>query len=1053
MNATVLSLVLATVFAPPAKTSAERSTRIYVRTTPPGASIVLDGKELGTSDGLFLVPPGVRKITLEMDGFDPETKNFDVKEGWITRVEVQMVKKKGDADTAKPPHSTSVRLSPFQVLPVHFDAKGTPIFDGKPAAMEDIRDKISRLENPECISVQLRFPSGTPFSKCQEIMAEASEWQKDLGLKEVVLAMQSEEDISLAQAEQLLQEYKEELAKKLTRYGENHPEIVRLKASIRATEDRIERLEVETVSKRHLNSPAAVVERFFEAVRIGDDEKAASLFTPAARAQVAQLGYQVAPKASDAATFDVVKVTSTDDHATVVATWTDHGRTDRMAWLVRSGTDGWRISGMEATVLPGEPPLVLDFENLAESMKKIRELRETIQNQSTPPDPGMPEEAEASTDRDDLSSMNEERSLPLGFRKRMAEVRNSQLQKAKEAAVKKLDARFEDEFELAVRAGRGKLTDQEKESLKPNHPLLGQLADPNTSKLIRFFAKLPDEIHEQLKKEGHVKWRFPDLSEQNQKVVRDIIRLNINMAKLQGTSQPGLSLEALQDSQVGFAVVSVESASQKVVSWFVLFPEFPNPIWVTVVNARAAGTPPYFQAHLRDLPLLREKPKTALPDETRAEARKIHLPDADTKDTPVVLDLASGEMLMPPPSHGDGAMEHFTKLGKGDIGVDHGLFCLRGGKIQEMKDGAFRPREDDGRSGDATLYRLPALPCELLVTTAEKRQYVVMVLAETEGRGLELEYREHRGGTGSLKATMPGYGTNALNTLDAEARSKYVKVKAQLEMLGEAVEKYREDMGSSVHALFGLTKPPADPKLNVAHLDRWAGPYLKTEDGHLPKDPWGSSFWYSTDADRYGFQICSPGPDGDHGTVDDIVFPGSGREPSPNKAPHGREASSVDEGVLEFRVAANEEEAKALSEDGANLGWYDSVMDSNNSLVTREQGRRSQVLLWQTPEKSMTASDNGKNKWSVIQVSVIAEPNKPGCIGVVFDAEGGRQLKKLTAENTMRRLAMLVDGCVVSCPTVRSAIGPRVEITGDFSKAELNRLATALQAGMEPSRP
>lgn len=747
MNATVLSLVMATVFAPPAKTSAERSTRIYVRTTPPGASIVLDGKELGTSDGLFLVPPGVRKITLEMDGYDPETKSLDVKDGWITRVEVQMV-------------------------------------------------------------------------------------------------------------------------------------------------------------------------------------------------------------------------------------------------------------------------------------KKGREAGDTTQG---PVGPDLP---------------------------------TTQLQKAKEASDGKFDVPFEDEFELAVRAGQDKLTDQEKESLKQqNHPLLGQLADPNTSKLIRFFAKLPDEIHEQLKKAGHVKWRFPDLSEENQKVVHDIIWLNTNMAKQQGTSQPGLSLEALQDSEVGFAVVAMEGASQKVVSWFVLFPEFPNPIWVTVVNAKAAGTPPYFQAHLRNLSLLREKPETAPPEEARAEVRKIHLPDADTKDTPVVLDLASGDMLNPPPSHGAAAMDHFTKLGKGDIGVDHGLFCLRGGKIEEVKEGAVRPHEVDGQMGDASLYLLPELPCELLVTTAEKRQYLVRVLEETDEGGLRIEYQEQSEAqveSDAAESASTDATTPVRKGVDADTRMKLQEAKAQVALLDTAMERYRLDLDEYPKLLEWLIQQP----IGVENSDRWNGPYLKTPNGAIPVDPWGNAYKCirgGAGPDRY-LGIGSRGPDGQFETPDDVVTfdPADSGLPTPVSD----RAQSTDvrwekppEGILEFRIAANKEEAKSFSEDGTDLGWYDSVMDNTDNLVTREHGRRTQVLLWQTPEKSMTRNDGEKKKWRVIEVSVIAEPDKPGRIGVVFDEEGGRQLKKLTAGNVNRHMAMLVDGRVVSCPMIRSAIGPRVEITGNFSKAELNRLATALQAGMEPSRP
>lgn len=128
-----------------------------------------------------------------------------------------------------------------------------------------------------------------------------------------------------------------------------------------------------------LEPPAAAVAEFLDAVRVGDDGKAASMFTPAARTQVVQLGYQVAPTKSDTATFTVGKVEYLKGGgARVAATWTDYGKTDEMLWMLRSGTEGWRIAGMAAVVFAGEPPLLLDFENLEEAMNKLRMLQETI---------------------------------------------------------------------------------------------------------------------------------------------------------------------------------------------------------------------------------------------------------------------------------------------------------------------------------------------------------------------------------------------------------------------------------------------------------------------------------------------------------------------------------------------------------------------------------------------------------------------------------------------------------------------------------------------------
>jgi hypothetical protein len=176
-------------------------------------------------------------------------------------------------------------------------------------------------------------------------------------------------------------------------------------------------------------------------------------------------------------------------------------------------------------------------------------------------------------------------------------------------------ASFGGEFSLAVRAGRDQLTGPErKDLLAANHPLLFQLADPNTVKLLQLFAKLPDASHGQLQSESYLKWNVADLDAGRQQVLRDLIQLNLDMAARQGApANPAFSLKALARAQTGFAVVSIEGTDQTVVSWYVLWPELSDPTWVTVVNARAAGTPPYFQAHMQRLPLLRTLETSALP--------------------------------------------------------------------------------------------------------------------------------------------------------------------------------------------------------------------------------------------------------------------------------------------------------------------------------------------------------------------------------------------------------------------------------------------------------
>lgn len=74
----------------PVKTGAERDTLLYVRTNPPGAKVFLNGKELGTSDGLFHVEPGTGSILIELEGCKPDQKQVIIRANGITRVELAL---------------------------------------------------------------------------------------------------------------------------------------------------------------------------------------------------------------------------------------------------------------------------------------------------------------------------------------------------------------------------------------------------------------------------------------------------------------------------------------------------------------------------------------------------------------------------------------------------------------------------------------------------------------------------------------------------------------------------------------------------------------------------------------------------------------------------------------------------------------------------------------------------------------------------------------------------------------------------------------------------
>ena len=89
-----------------------RTTRLYVRTLPPGAEIKLDGEHRGFSDRLFRVPPGVRKMTVEveLDGHYPKQQEVEIRGGWITRVELELEERPKDTAAGSPTRPAEVKV-------------------------------------------------------------------------------------------------------------------------------------------------------------------------------------------------------------------------------------------------------------------------------------------------------------------------------------------------------------------------------------------------------------------------------------------------------------------------------------------------------------------------------------------------------------------------------------------------------------------------------------------------------------------------------------------------------------------------------------------------------------------------------------------------------------------------------------------------------------------------------------------------------------------------------------------------------------------------------
>lgn len=91
--------------------------------------------------------------------------------------------------------------------------------------------------------------------------------------------------------------------------------------------------------------------------------------------------------------------------------------------------------------------------------------------------------------------------------------------------------------------------------------------------------------------------------------------------------------------------------------------------------------------------------------------------------------------------------------------------------------------------------------------------------------------------------------------------AKIKAVKAQIEMLGSALDGYRLDMSRYPSTEQGLTllwEKPAD----AAEAAKWRGPYLKKK---VDKDAWGNPYVYQAPGAHGEYDLSSLGADGKEG--------------------------------------------------------------------------------------------------------------------------------------------------------------------------------------------
>lgn len=136
------------------------------------------------------------------------------------------------------------------------------------------------------------------------------------------------------------------------------------------------------------STPTESVKTFLSAIKDGNDNDADRMLTALARQKTQEADLYVAPPGSATASFEVGEFEVDGKEAQVFCTWSDvdedgNRHTDKIVWLLRNEPEGWRISGMATELFPGEDPLILNFENPEEMIKKQRAAEEEMIRRAT----------------------------------------------------------------------------------------------------------------------------------------------------------------------------------------------------------------------------------------------------------------------------------------------------------------------------------------------------------------------------------------------------------------------------------------------------------------------------------------------------------------------------------------------------------------------------------------------------------------------------------------------------------------------------------------------
>jgi hypothetical protein len=161
----VLGQIAACLAADPPKTGEMRDTLIYIRSTPPGAKVFVDGKEVGKTNGLFRVEAGVATVILELEKHGQVKQQVTIPANAITRIVIEL----------RPQTAAEEAQTPPQSLPAKPPIPATSL-----ALMESLKGATMAIFN----SLQQDDPK-TALAVLDSLMPRAEAWLQQIKGSEI----------------------------------------------------------------------------------------------------------------------------------------------------------------------------------------------------------------------------------------------------------------------------------------------------------------------------------------------------------------------------------------------------------------------------------------------------------------------------------------------------------------------------------------------------------------------------------------------------------------------------------------------------------------------------------------------------------------------------------------------------------------------------------------------------------------------------------------------------------------------------------------------------